>query len=36
VTDPASVHEAAASAGDVTVLVNNAGITGASSELADR
>ena len=34
VTDPASVHEAAASADDVTVLVNNAGITGASSLLS--
>ena len=34
VTDPASVHEAAASAGDVTVLVNNAGITGARSLLS--
>ncbi|MDQ1716512.1 MAG: hypothetical protein QOE89_465, partial [Pseudonocardiales bacterium] len=34
VTDPASVHEAAASAADVTVLVNNAGITGASSLLS--
>ncbi len=34
VTDPASVHEATASAGDVTVLVNNAGITGARSLLS--
>lgn len=33
VTDPASVREAAAAAGDVTILVNNAGITGAGSLL---
>jgi NAD(P)-dependent dehydrogenase (short-subunit alcohol dehydrogenase family) len=34
VTDQASVQEAAASTGDVTVLVNNAGITGVSSLLS--
>ncbi|MGW4478539.1 SDR family oxidoreductase [Rhodococcus triatomae] len=33
VTDPASVASAAAAAGDVDVLVNNAGITGAASLL---
>jgi NAD(P)-dependent dehydrogenase (short-subunit alcohol dehydrogenase family) len=30
VTDPTSIREAAVTATDVTVLVNNAGITGAS------
>lgn len=34
VTDPASIRDAAAAADDVTVLVNNAGITGASSLLS--
>jgi NAD(P)-dependent dehydrogenase (short-subunit alcohol dehydrogenase family) len=34
VTDPASIREAAAAAGDVTLLVNNAGITGAGSLLS--
>lgn len=33
VTDPSSIRAAAAAAGDVNVLVNNAGITGASSLL---
>jgi len=33
VTDPAAIRHAAAVTGDVTVLVNNAGITGASSLL---
>ena len=33
VTDPAAIRQAAAATGDVTVLVNNAGITGASSLL---
>lgn len=34
VTDPSSIRAAAAAAGDVDVLVNNAGITGASSLLS--
>jgi len=34
VTDPTSIREAAVAATDVTVLVNNAGITGASSLLS--
>lgn len=34
VTDPTSIREAAVTATDVTVLVNNAGITGASSLLS--
>src|SRR5690349_24447627 len=33
VTDPISIREAVAAAADVTVLVNNAGITGAGSLL---